>query len=88
MSDRKDESEPLASPACGASEANDVYMGFAGPAEIAAFLAELAEAEGAGRPVADMIGRMLPRIRDGQLHATLAARRGSGCFALPGDGSR
>ena len=76
MSDPKDQTGPLASPACSASEANDIYMGFAGPAEIAAFLLELDEAERAGRPLAEMIDRMLPRIRDSTLYTALAARRG------------
>jgi hypothetical protein len=40
------------SPACLAHEADDVYMGFANRAEIAAFLNELLEAERAGTGVA------------------------------------
>ena len=63
-----------ASPACSASEAADIYMGFAGADEIAAFLAELAAAEQAGGPVDERIRAMLPRIRDDRLHAALAAR--------------
>ena len=66
--------EPLASPACSASEASDAYMGFAGTDEIAAFLAELAAAEQDGRDMAERIRAMLPRIRDDRLHAALAAR--------------
>ena len=77
MNDRdKDSPEtgPLASPACSASEANDAYMGFAGTAEIAGFLAALDAAQRNGEPVADMLRTMLPRIRDDRLHAALAAR--------------
>lgn len=76
MTDPDKETDPLASPACSASEANDVYMGFAGPDEIAAFLAELDAAERAGRPVDERLRAMLPRIRDDALHAALAARLG------------
>ena len=74
MTDPEKEPDPLASPACSASEASDVYMGFAGPAEIAAFLAELAAAEAAGQPVGDRLRAMLPRVRDDRLHALLVAR--------------
>ena len=49
-------------------------MGFARPAEIAAFLEEVAADERAGRPIADKVRRMLPRIRDDGLHRTLSAR--------------
>ncbi|MCA0304537.1 MAG: hypothetical protein LCH95_19185 [Proteobacteria bacterium] len=77
MTDPDKETDPLASPACSASEASDVYMGFAGPDEIAAFLAELAAAEQAGRPIDDRLRAMLPRIRDDALHAALAARLGA-----------
>jgi O-methyltransferase involved in polyketide biosynthesis len=47
-------------------KADDVYMGFASRAEIAAFLKELEAAERTGRPHADMLRRMLsqdPRRR-------------------------
>jgi hypothetical protein len=64
----------IASPACSAHEADDAYMGFAGRAEIAAFLKELEAAERAGRPLAEMLRRMLPRVRDDALHAELKAR--------------
>jgi hypothetical protein len=70
MSDRK---EP-ASPACSAHEADDAYMGFAGRAEIAAFLKELAAAEEAGRPHAEMLRDMLPRVRDDVLYRELKAK--------------
>ena len=53
------------SPACLAHEADDAYMGFAGRAEIAAFLAGLETADAAS------IRKMLPRIRDDVLHKEL-----------------
>jgi hypothetical protein len=59
-----------ASPACLAHEADDAYMGFASPAEIAAFLKALAEAEKAGRPVAEI----LPKVRDEALHGGLSVK--------------
>jgi hypothetical protein len=68
-------SEP-ASPACSAHEADDAYMGFASRAEIAAFLKELAAAKQAGRPHAEMLRKMLPRLRDESLYRELSARRG------------
>lgn len=74
MTDPEKEADPLASPACSASEASDTYMGFAGTDEIAAFLAELAAAEQAGRDMSKRLRAMLPRIRDDRLHAALAAR--------------
>jgi hypothetical protein len=61
-----------ASPACLAHEADDAYMGFATREEIARFLAELDGAPAARH--GDMLGRMLPRIRDDVLHAELSAR--------------
>jgi hypothetical protein len=69
-------SEPkeTASPACSAHEADDAYMGFASRAEIAAFLKELAAAEEAGRPHADMLRKMLPRVRDDVLYRELEAK--------------
>ena len=70
MSEPKD----FASPTCSANEADDVYMGFASREEIAAFLAELADAEGAGRPHVEMLRRMLPKIRDDALHRALTAK--------------
>ena len=70
MSDPKD----TASPACSAHEADDAYMGFASRAEIAAFLNELAAAEQAGRPQAEMLRKMLPRVRDDVLYRELKAK--------------
>jgi nitronate monooxygenase len=51
LSSRTDTVE-LSSPACWANEADDVYMGYAGKAELAAFLNELLEAERAGERIA------------------------------------
>ena len=62
------------SPACLAHEADDAYMGFATKAEIAAFLTALAEAERAGRPHAEMLRKMLPKVRDDVLHRELSAK--------------
>lgn len=70
MSDPKE----IASPACSANEADDVYMGFASRAEIAAFLKELEAAERAGQPHAEMLRRILPRLRDDVLHRELTAK--------------
>lgn len=61
-----------ASPACLAHEADDAYMGFATREEIVQLLAELEAASDGQR--ADMLRRMLPRIRDDVLHAELSAR--------------
>lgn len=66
--------KPLASPACSAHEADDSYMGFASRAEISAFLKELEAAEHARQPTADMLRRMLPRVRDDALHQELSAK--------------
>ena len=74
MTDPEKDTDTLASPACSASEAGDTYMGFAGTNEIAAFLAELAAADEAGRDISDRLRSMLPRIRDDRLHAALASR--------------
>jgi hypothetical protein len=63
-----------ASPACSAHEADETYMGFASRAELAAFLKELEAAEHAGRPHAEMLRRMLPRVRDDELHRQLSAK--------------
>ena len=68
------QSKEPASPACSAHEADDAYMGFASRAEIADFLKELAAAEGAGRPHAEMLRKMLPRVRDDLLHSELSAK--------------
>jgi hypothetical protein len=62
------------SPACLAHEADDAYMGFATKTEIVAFLKALAEAEQAGRPHADMLRQMLPKVRDDALHRELRAK--------------
>ena len=70
MSDPKE----FASPACSANEADEAYMGFASRSEIAAFLEELAAAEDAGRPHAEMLRRMLPKVRDDALHRELKAK--------------
>jgi hypothetical protein len=70
MSDPKE----LSSPACSANEADDAYMGFASRAEITAFLKELAAAEQAGRPHAEMLRQMLPRVRDDVLYRALKAK--------------
>lgn len=64
----------FASPACSAKEADDAYMGFASPAEITAFLKELEAAERAGRPHAEMLRRMIPKIRDDALHRVLSIK--------------
>lgn len=63
-----------ASPACSAHEADDAYMGFASHAEIVAFLKALAVAEQAGRPRAEMLRKILPRIRDDHLHHELSTK--------------
>jgi hypothetical protein len=49
-------------------------MGFATKAEVEAFLKTLAEAERAGRPHAEMLRRMLPKVRDDHLHAELVKK--------------
>jgi hypothetical protein len=64
----------FASPACSAHESHDAYMGFASREEIAAFLKELAAAEHAGRPHAEMLRRMLSKVRDDALHRELKAK--------------
>lgn len=63
-----DEPEDPSSPACLAHEADDAYMGFAGRAEIASFLAGLETAD------AESIRKMLPRIRDDALHKKIGDR--------------
>lgn len=68
------EPEEPASPACSAHEADDAYMGFASRAEIAAFLKELEAVERTQRPHAEMLRRMLPRVRDDALHRELSAK--------------
>jgi hypothetical protein len=49
-------------------------MGFATKAEIAAFLKALAEAEHTGQPRAEMLRKMLPKVRDDVLHRELSAK--------------
>jgi hypothetical protein len=49
-------------------------MGFATKVEIAAFLKALAEAEQAGRPHAELLRKMLPRVRDDALHRELSSK--------------
>lgn len=63
-----DEAGEPSSPACNAHRADDAYMGYASPAEIAAFLTALDTAD------AGTIRKMLPRIRDDALHREVAAR--------------
>ena len=70
MSDPKE----FASPACSANEADDAYMGFASRAEITAFLKELESVERTGQPHAEMLRRMLPKVRDDTLHRELMAK--------------
>ena len=70
----QDEPKEPSSPACLAHEADDGYMGFATKAEIAAFLKALAEAENAGRPHADLLRKVLSRVRDDGLHRELSAK--------------
>ena len=59
------------SPACLAHEADDGYMGFATPAEIARFRTELAVASGPAK--AEMLREMLPKIRNDGLHSEFSA---------------
>jgi hypothetical protein len=47
----KDQPAELSSPACSMPEADDAYMGYAGKADLVAFLNELLEAERAGARV-------------------------------------
>lgn len=61
-----------ASPACLAHEADDAYMGFATREEIVRFLTELNAAPASAQ--AEMLRKMLPKIRDDVLHAELKAR--------------
>ncbi len=68
------DSREFASPACSANEADDAYMGFASRAEITVFLEDLEAAERAGRPQAEMLRRMLPKVRDEALHRELVAK--------------
>ena len=70
----QDEPKEASSPACLAHEADDAYMGFATKTEIAAFLKALAEAEHAGRPHAEMLRKMLFKVRDDVLHRELRAK--------------
>jgi hypothetical protein len=75
MTDKpRDQPKEPSSPACLAQAADDAYMGFATKAEIAAFLKALAEAENAGRPHAELLREMLPKVRDDVLHRELLAK--------------
>ncbi len=69
-----DDKQDPSSPACLAHEADDTYMGFASPEEIAASLKELAEAERAGRPPGVLLPQMLPLVRDDALHRHLTEK--------------
>jgi len=70
MTDHRDDDPPatLSSPACSMSEADDVYMGYAGKAELLALLNELLEAERAGARVALESARAAP---EGPIRALL-----------------
>ncbi len=59
-------------------------MGFATKAEIAAFLKALAEAENAGQPHAEMLRKMLPKVRDDVLHRELSVKLEAQEFAESG----
>jgi hypothetical protein len=75
MTDKpQDQPKEPSSAACLAHAADDAYMGFATKAEIAAFLKALAEAENAGRPHAELLREMLPKVRDDVLHRELLAK--------------
>lgn len=74
MTEPQSDREEPASPACSAHDADDAYMGFASRAEIATFLRELAAAEEADRPHAEMLRQMLPRVRDDVLYRELKAK--------------
>ena len=75
MTDKpQDQPKEPSSAACLAHEADDAYMGFATKGEIAAFLKALAEAENAGRPHAELLRKMVPRVRDDVLHRELSAK--------------
>jgi hypothetical protein len=70
MTNQRNEDPPveLSSPACSMSEADDVYMGYAGKAELLALLNELLEAERAGARVALESARAVP---EGPIRALL-----------------
>jgi hypothetical protein len=70
----QDQPKEPSSPTCLAHEADDAYMGLATNAEIAAFLKALAEAENAGQPHAELLRKMLPKVRDDVLHRELRAK--------------
>jgi hypothetical protein len=69
-----DDPRRSASPACFAHEADDAYMGFASKSEILAFLKAVADAERDGTPHAEMLRRMLPKVRDEALYTELKAK--------------
>ena len=66
-----------ASPSCFAHEADDVYMGFAGAAEIATLVRDVRatafESAPARAQLALHLRRMLPKVRDDRLHLRLSA---------------
>ncbi len=62
--------DKFASPACAADEADDVYMGFASKAEIAACLRDL----DAGKIDHARLEAFLPRVKDELLYAELKKR--------------
>ncbi len=62
----------LNSPACAMRAGDDVYMGYAGSDEIAAFLNAWETAQPSPSPdLVEALRAMLPRIRDDRLHARL-----------------
>ncbi|MGH7033761.1 MAG: DUF6306 domain-containing protein [Stellaceae bacterium] len=86
MTKRSDADPPIevSSPACSMSEADDVYMGYAGKAELLALLKELLEAERAGARVALESAKAAP---EGPIRALLDAVRhdeGRWCAMLLG----
>jgi hypothetical protein len=66
-----------ASPSCFAHEADDSYMGFAGPEEIAALLRDVRATAFESAPTRTQLAlhlrRMLPKVRDDGLHLRLSA---------------
>ena len=67
---------PPSSPSCFAHEADDIYMGYAGRAEIMAFLQEVRASTPATAAARDQsilrIRQLLPRVRDDALYRDLA----------------
>jgi hypothetical protein len=68
--------EPPSSPVCYADEATDAYMGFASREDIAAALGAIDAAEQAGRfgYAAQLLGELLPKVRDDALHLAYRER--------------